>query len=65
MLLDAVSTLLRAGSTTEVVRLPFSAGKERAWLFAQEIVDSEEQTDTGFEITVTWSPAQKGQFEKM
>ena len=64
-LLAAVSTLLRAGSTTEVLDLQFSEGKSRAWLFAQEVVDSEEQTDTGFKLTVTWSPTQKGQFEKL
>lgn len=64
-LLAAISALLRAGSTTEVLDLSFSAGKQRAWLFAQEVVDSEEQTDKGFRLTVTWSPTQKGQFEKM
>ncbi|WP_407638125.1 GTPase HflX [Litoreibacter arenae] len=64
-LLDAVSTLLRAGSTTEVIELGFADGKARAWLFGQEVVDSEEQTETGFNLTVTWSPAQKGQFEKL
>lgn len=63
-LLASISELLRAGSTTETLELPFSAGKARAWLFAQEVVDTEEQTETGFKLTVTWSPAQKGQFEK-
>ena len=64
-LLDAVSTLLRAGSTTEVIELGFADGKARAWLFGQEVVDSEEQTETGFNLTVTWNASQKGQFEKL
>lgn len=63
-LLDAATTLLRAGSTTEVIDLSFAEGKARAWLFGQDVVDSEEQTETGFKLTVTWNASQKGQFEK-
>lgn len=61
-LLEAVSGLLRAGSITEEIDLTFAQGKARAWLFSQEVVDSEEQTETGFKLTVTWKPSQKGQF---
>ncbi|WP_394199730.1 GTPase HflX [Litoreibacter albidus] len=64
-LLDAVSALLRAGSVTEVLDLGYADGKARAWLFGQEVVDSEDQTETGFKITVTWNATQKGQFEKL
>ena len=64
-LLACVSATLRAGQVTEVLSLNFADGKERAWLFAQEVVDREEQTDTGFCVTVTWSETQKGQFEKL
>jgi GTP-binding protein HflX len=64
-LLAAASTLLRAGSVTEVIELGFADGKTRAWLFGQDIVDSEEQTETGFNLTVTWNATQKGQFEKI
>lgn len=64
-LLGAVTALLRAGSTTEVIELGFADGKSRAWLFGQEVVDGEEQSETGFKLTVTWNAAQKGQFEKL
>jgi GTP-binding protein HflX len=64
-LLGAVTSLLRAGSTTEVIELGFADGKARAWLFGQEVVDSEDQSETGFKLTVTWNAAQKGQFEKL
>ncbi|MEP3346120.1 MAG: GTPase HflX [Litoreibacter sp.] len=64
-LLAEVSAILRAGSTTEIIELGFAEGKARAWLFGQEVVDEEEQTETGFKLTVTWKPTQKGQFEKL
>jgi len=49
---------------TELV-LGFDQGKERAWLFAQEVVLHEEQTDTGFVLTVRWSAQQEAQFQRL
>ena len=40
-------------------------GKQRAWLFAQDLVDSESQSDTGFEMTVTWTAKQEKQFNDL
>ncbi|MGJ5620844.1 GTPase HflX [Sulfitobacter sp. MF3-043] len=45
--------------------LSFADGKKRAWLFAQEVVEDERQTDEGFDLTVRWSAAQEAQFQKM
>ena len=61
-LLAAVSIKLRPNHTTEVIDLPFSAGKKRAWLFAQGIVDDEVQTEDGYRLTITWSEIQKNKF---
>ena len=45
--------------------LGFAEGKKRAWLFAQDIVVKEAQTDEGFDITVRWSAAQEAQFQRL
>jgi len=45
-----------------VLHLDFAAGKQRAWLFRQDIVQSEAQTETGFDITVLWTARQEAQF---
>lgn len=64
-MLDTIEDNLIETTVTEVVKLAFSEGKRRAWLFAQNVVDAEEQIDIGFEVTVTWTPKQAAQFQKV
>lgn len=45
--------------------LGFAEGKKRAWLFAQDVVQEERQTDEGFEMTVRWSAQQEAQFQRL
>ena len=45
--------------------LPFAEGKKRAWLFEQDIVVSEEQTEDGFALTVRWSARQEADFQRL
>ncbi|WP_176250213.1 MULTISPECIES: GTPase HflX [unclassified Sulfitobacter] len=45
--------------------LSFADGKKRAWLFAQEVVLHEEQTEDGFHLTVRWSAQQEDQFQRL
>ena len=45
--------------------LAFSQGKKRAWLFKQELVTSETQSETGFEICVTWNEMQEKKFNQI
>jgi len=45
--------------------LGFSEGKKRAWLFAQDVVQEERQTEDGFEMTVRWSAQQEAQFQRL
>jgi len=61
-LLQAVADQLQGVRHEEILTLSFAQGKERAWLFAQDIVQSEKQTDDGFEITVLWTDRQKAKF---
>ncbi|MBO6899168.1 MAG: GTPase HflX, partial [Shimia sp.] len=59
----AIAQALSVEKTREVLTLSFAEGKGRAWLFKEGVVESEEQTEDGFEITVLWSPKQRAQFE--
>ena len=45
--------------------LAFSDGKKRAWLFEQEVVLDEKQTEDGFFLTVRWSAQQEAQFQRL
>jgi GTP-binding protein HflX len=45
--------------------LKFADGKKRAWLFDQEVVLHEVQTEDGFNLTVRWSAQQEDQFQRL
>ena len=65
LLLAEVTQRLQGDVTIETLTLPFAAGKERAWLFAENIVEDEVQTDTGFDITVKWTARQAAKFKTL
>ncbi|MEM8979134.1 MAG: GTPase HflX [Pseudomonadota bacterium] len=64
-LLDAVTEKLSERTKEETLKLAFSDGKARAWLFEQGVILEEEQTETGFEIQVRWSEKQASRFTKL
>ena len=64
-LLDAVATALKGPLLTDRITLGFAAGKARAWLFAEGLVLSEAQTDTGYDLTLRWTQAQKDRFARV
>jgi GTP-binding protein HflX len=64
-LMDTIEQNLSEPTVCEKVKLAFSEGKRRAWLFDHNVVDSEEQIDIGFEMTVTWTKKQAAQFQKV
>lgn len=47
------------------LHLGFAEGKRRAWLFAQDVVQHEKQTDDGFDITVFWTARQAAQYDAL
>ncbi len=63
-LLTLIETAIEDPMTTETIRLAYSEGARRAWLFEQNVIDSEGLWDQGYEITVTWTAKQAAQFEK-
>ncbi len=64
-LLEAITAELEGARRTEILSLGFADGRKRAWLFEQELVESETQSDTGFDITVRWTTAQQARFEQL
>ncbi len=61
-LLAEIATKLQGARHQVTLSLGFSEGNKRAWLFRQDVVRSEEQTEDGFEITVLWTDKQAAQF---
>lgn len=49
----------------EEIVLGFDEGRKRAWLFAQDVVVAETQTDDGFALRVNWTETQKARFARM
>ncbi|WP_406644671.1 GTPase HflX [Aliisedimentitalea scapharcae] len=64
-LLAEISEVLQGSRHEAELELNFVDGKQRAWLFQQDIVQAEEQTETGFRITVLWTEKQKAQFQSL
>ena len=62
-LLADIAEKLQGTKHQEVLSLDFSQGTQRAWLFAQDVVVSEEQTESGFDITVLWTAKQRAQYD--
>jgi len=64
-LLDAVAEVLRPQRLSESLDLPHGAGRQRAWLYAQGLVQGETQTEDGARIDVLWSARQKERFSRL
>lgn len=59
VLLAAVSEYLTEAKVQRQLNLSFSEGKRRAWLFQQGVVEAEQQTEDGFDLTVLWTARQE------
>ena len=64
-LLADIAEQLQGVRHEELLNLTFAEGKQRAWLFKEDLVQSEEQTEAGFDITVLWTDRQKAKFQKL
>ena len=65
VMMEAVAVALQGALFTEDLTLPFAEGRKRAWLFANEVVESEAQSQDGFALTVRWSGDQKAQYDAL
>ena len=64
-LLVAIGEAIGEARSEEEVRLPFSAGKARAWLHDAGIVLSERDGKAGHVIRVRWTARQKADFARL
>ncbi|ABD55162.1 GTP-binding protein HflX [Jannaschia sp. CCS1] len=63
--LTAVSHTLSPPRLEAVVELPHSDGRKRAWLFEQGVVEREEPTEIGTQLTVLWTTRQQKAFRAL
>lgn len=64
-LLGAITETLQGTKSAAQLSLSFADGKKRAWLFEQDLVESETQTEAGFEILVRWTAKQEASFARL
>ncbi|WP_412563035.1 GTPase HflX [Thalassobius sp. MITS945101] len=64
-LLEAVQAKLASETHESQLSLSFAEGRKRAWLFQEDLVAHEEQTETGFDLTVRWTARQEKRFRDL
>ena len=64
-LLAEVSERLSGLRVEEVVELPFTDGRRRAWLHDQGVVEAEQETETGYRLYLRWTERQRARFEAL
>ncbi len=64
-LLTRITQHLAELRTDEDITLGYDEGRKRAWLFDQEVVMSEDQTEDGFVLRVRWTETQKARFSRL
>ncbi|NOD46429.1 MULTISPECIES: GTPase HflX [unclassified Ruegeria] len=64
-LLAEIATLLQGARHEVVLDLSYAEGDKRAWLFRQDVVQGEDQTEEGFRLTVLWTDKQAAQFASL
>ncbi|RWR07781.1 GTPase HflX [Paenirhodobacter populi] len=64
-LLGAIETRLGEERHDDTLHLPFSAGRERAWLHDQNVVRGETETKDGWTIEVNWSVSQRHRYRAL
>lgn len=64
-LLEVIEKAVEEARDRVTLNLTFSQGRQRAWLFEQNIVESEAQTETGFDIEVLWTTIQENRFKSL
>ena len=60
-----VAEALQGAVREAELSLGFAEGKKRAWLFDQDVVVHEAQSENGFDVTVRWSAKQEAQFQRL
>ena len=64
-LFDAISTAFDEAKTEADLTLSFAQGRQHAWLHAEDVVVTEDQTDEGWQIHIRWTPRQEARFKAL
>ncbi|WPY95210.1 GTPase HflX [Limimaricola variabilis] len=64
-LLAEISEALGGVKHVEELTVPFAAGRKRAWLFEQGLVEADTPTEDGHKMQVRWSAAQKARYDRL
>ena len=64
-LLAAISTFFGEEKTQERLHLPFAAGKARAWLHGEGVIEAEEMGEEGWQIDVVWTARQHKRYREL
>jgi GTP-binding protein HflX len=64
-LLAAISTVFGEEKAQERLHLPFAAGKARAWLHGEGVIEAEEMGDEGWQIDVLWTARQHKRYREL
>lgn len=65
LLQTTVAEALQGALRTAELSLTFAEGRKRAWLFSQEVVLNETQTDEGFDLEVRWAADVEAAFQRL
>jgi GTP-binding protein HflX len=64
-LLSAIERAVVDIARDETLQLGFDQGQKRAWLFDRKLVQSERQTDEGYELAVRWSERDRDRYSRL
>ncbi len=64
-LLDSVSAAFDEEKSERLLDLAFSEGRRYAWLHQHEVVESETQTDEGWQVQVRWTARQEKRYRDL
>ena len=64
-LLAAISVNFDEEKTEQALTLSFAKGKQHAWLHSEGVVQSESETEDGWQITVLWTARQERRYREL
>ena len=64
-LTDAISQAFDLAKTDTTLTLTFAEGRKHAWLHAEQVISHEDQTESGWQITVSWTDRQHQRYNDL
>jgi GTPase len=61
-LLGAIEAAVAQERSSARLHLTFAEGRRRAWLHGEDVVETEHEDETGWTLSVRWTPAQQSRF---